>query len=86
MVPRTQAGKGGWRAAVTMAVTIAVIVGVVGTIVLMLTGRSFGTAFGAVLPGMLLGAGASLLLALLGSRHRRLEDELDRMDRDQTDP
>ncbi len=85
MVPRAQAGKGGWRAAVMMAVTIAVTVGVLGTVVLVITGRSFGTAFSAVLPGILLGAGASLLLTLLGSRHRRLEDELDRMDRDQTD-
>ena len=85
MVPRAQAGKGGWRAAVLLAVAIAVIVGVLGTVVLMITGRSFGTAFSAVLPGMLLGAGASLLLALLGTRHRRLEDELDQMDRDQPD-
>ena len=85
MVPRVQAGKGGWRAAVTMAIAIAIAVGVLGTVVLMITGRSFGTAFSAVLPGILLGAGASLLLTLLGSRHRRLEDELDQMDRDQTD-
>jgi hypothetical protein len=83
MVPRAQVGKGGWRAAVMVAVAIAVTVGVVGTAVLTITGRSFGTAFSAVLPGVLLGAGASLLLALLGSRRRRLQDELDRMDRDQ---
>ena len=69
--------------AVALAIAIAVTVGVVGTGVLLLTGRSFGTAFGAVLPGMVLGAGASLLLALLGSRHRLMQDELDRMDRDQ---
>lgn len=85
MVPRAQAGKGGWRAAVMMAVAIAVTVGVLGTIVLMITGRSFGTAFSAVLPGILLGAGASLLLTLLNSRHRRLEEDLDKMDRDQTE-
>lgn len=83
MVPRAQVGKGGWRAAVMVAVAIAVTVGVVGTAVLMITGRSFGTAFSAVLPGVLLGAGGALLLALLGSRRRRLQDELDRMDRDQ---
>ncbi len=86
MVPRAQAGKGGWRAAVTMAVAIALVVGIVGTVALVLMGRSFGTAFSAVLPGILLGAGASLLLTLLGSRHRRLEDELERMDRDQPGP
>ncbi len=83
MVPRAQAGKGGWRAAVSMAVAIALVVGIVGTVVLVIMGRSFGTAFSAVLPGILLGAGASLLLTLLGSRHRRMEDELERMDRDQ---
>lgn len=81
MVPRAQAGRGGWRAAVMVAVAIAVMVGVLGTVVLMITGRSFGTTFSAVLPGVLLGAGASLFLTLLGSRHRRLEDELDRRDR-----
>ena len=83
MVPRAQAGRGDWRAAVTMAVTIALVVGIVGTVVLVLMGRTFGTAFSAVLPGILLGAGASLLLTLLGNRHRRLEDELERMDREQ---
>ncbi len=80
MVPRAQAGKGGWRAAVTMALLIAVTVGVVGTLVLMLTGRSFATSFSAVLPGVLLGAGASLLLTLTGSRRRRMQDDLDRID------
>ena len=83
MVPRAEAGRSGWRAAVTMAIAIAVTVGVVGTVVLMITGRPFGTSFSAVLPGVLLGAGASLFLTLLGSRHRRLEEQLDRMDRDQ---
>ena len=69
--PRNSAGQT-WRTALTLAVVIALAVGVVGTVaVLITTDVTLVDALFAVVPGMVLGAVASLLLVLLGSRPGR---------------
>ena len=69
--PRRSAGQT-WRSAITLAILIALAVGIVGTvIVLVTTDATLVDALFAVVPGMGIGAAASLLLVLLGSRPGR---------------
>lgn len=69
--PRRSAGQS-WRSAITLAILIALAVGVVGTaVVLVTTDATLVDALFAVVPGMGIGAAASLLLVLLGSRPGR---------------
>lgn len=81
MAPKAKATDG-WRSAVMGAILIALLVGVVGSTVLALGDRTFAESLRLVWPGVLLGVGASLLMSLLGARHRAAEATLERMDRD----
>ncbi|HEV2527147.1 MAG TPA: hypothetical protein VGT61_01685 [Thermomicrobiales bacterium] len=84
MLIPTEGRPGGLFAALKMAVTIAVVVAVVGLAVLMLlAGQSFEHALSAVIPGAALGAAASMVFVLLGTRRGRLQASLDRMDEEE---